>query len=294
MLPNAAKEVTQRTFVSDFVANHNFTIRDYFTEDEQAIRWLGQIKTVLNESFRDNFSDLMLKKEPTWGALFSMIDRVYEHESAALVGFFTGGWASMEVVVRAVIESAITVMFVTHSDRSERLGAYVANYFDTSRRAIDRLGKNAEAQKRHQDLEFRENLMRDAHAQEGLPFDSKKWPSSVFERFKAVGMENEYRHIYSALSSEAHNDAEALIDYMIIRCMSAEKPELEASAAAEMLFWMRFYLYSGLRYYALAARAVATAFEWSETATEISEIEGAVFRHLEDLSGDFRKLVASA
>src|SRR5206468_8944367 len=144
------------------------------------------------------------------------------------------GWASMEIVVRAVIEASVTVMFVTQQDRSERLGAYVANYFEASRKAIERLGQTADADKRRQDLQFRENLMRNAHAQAGLPFDSKKWPLSVYERFRAVGMEAEYRHIYYVLSSQTHNDAEALIDYMILRCMSADNAELEASAAAEM------------------------------------------------------------
>ncbi len=277
--------------IFDFTGHHNFIIRDYLNDDEIGIRWLCEIKAALDKAFADHFKALMAKKEPTWGALFSMIDRVYEHESAALVSFFTGGWASMEVIVRSVIETSVTVMFVTQQDRAERLGAYVANYFEASRKALDRLGQTADAEKRREDLKFREDLMRNAHAQEGIPFDSKKWPLSVFDRFKAVGMETEYRHIYYVLSSQAHNDAEALIDYVIVRCTSENDPALAASVAAEMLFWMRFYLYSGLRYYALAANSVAVAFEWSDAAVEISRIEKNVFHHLEDLSHGFRELV---
>src|SRR5437773_4268130 len=99
-----------------------------------------------------------------------MIDRVYEHESAALVAFFTGGWASMEVVVRAVIEASATVIFVSKEDRARRLGQYIANYFVVSRKAIERLGPTADAKKSLHDLKFREDLMRGAHAREGLPF----------------------------------------------------------------------------------------------------------------------------
>src|SRR5437588_12162209 len=116
------------SFLSDFTQHHNFTIRDYVAEDEQGIRWLGEIKTVLDKAFAGNFRGLIEKKEPTWGALFSMIDRVYGHESAALGSFFTRGRASLEIVVRAVIEAAVEVMFVTEKHRAERLGAHGANY----------------------------------------------------------------------------------------------------------------------------------------------------------------------
>src|SRR5205809_8020411 len=136
--------MTESPTVADFTKHHNFTIPDWAQEDEQGILWLGQTKAILDEAFATNFNGLMEKKETTWGALFSMIDRVYEHESAALVGFFTGGWASMEIVVMAVIEASVTVMFVTQQDRSERLGAYVANYFEASRKAIERLGQTAD------------------------------------------------------------------------------------------------------------------------------------------------------
>jgi hypothetical protein len=285
--------MTQSPTVADFIEHHNFSIRDWAREDERGIRWLLQLKTILDETFAVNFPSLMKRKEPTSGALFIMIDRVYEHEAAALISFFTGCWASMEIVVRAVIEAAVTVIFVTQKDRADRLGAHVANYFDVSWKAIDRLGQTEDAEKRRQDLKFREDLMRNAHAREGLPFDSKEWPASVFDRFKAVGMEAEYRHIYHVLSSQAHDSAEALIDYMITRCLSEENPELAASATAEMLFWMRFYLYSGLRYYALAANSVAIAFEWKEQATQIMQVEKDIVKHLENLIRDFDALVES-
>ena len=194
----------------------------------------------------------------------------------------------MEVVVRTTIEAAATVLYVTRSDRNLRLGQYLTHFFTTSRKAIGMSDPSVQA-RASQDLDAREKLIRQVAAHEGIPLDVLGWPSLVRDRFKAAGMETEYRHIYAVLSGQVHSDADALVDYVIARCLAQHDPSVEALAATELQYWMRFYLYSGLRYYALAAHSYATALEFVGSITDTQRVEKAVTAHLQRLSNKFRQ-----
>lgn len=273
--------------IADFTNHHNFVIKDVFKDDEQAIIWLLAAKNAIETALASNANRLVAEGEPTWAMLRSMLDRVYEHASAAVICYFTGTWASMEVVVRASIEASATVIFVTQSDRSQRLGQYLAHYFVYTQKNLDRCEKSEGSDRARHDLAAREKIIRDLATHGGIILDATGWPAKVIDRFKAVGMEADYRNIYSVLSSQAHNDADALIDYIIVRCYSEAVPNAEALAANEMLFWMRFYFYSGLRYYLIAAKSFATAFKLSDAVTQLESIERDATKHLAHLSHEF-------
>jgi hypothetical protein len=44
----------------------------------------------------------------------------------------------------------------------------------------------------------------------------------------------------------------------------------------------------------LAANAVAASFDWKDAKIEITRLEKAILRHLEEISDDFRTLVEKA
>jgi hypothetical protein len=102
-------------------------------------------------------------------------------------------------------------------------------------------------------------------------------------------METEYRHIYAVLSGQVHSDADALVDYVITRSLAQHDPRVEELAGRELLYWMRFYLYSGIRYYALAANSYATALEFVGSIPETQRIERTLTAHLQKLTHEFRQ-----
>lgn len=277
------------SIIGEFARHHNFLVPETLLADQQAIIWLHDIKQSVDDSAASHVKRLVGEGDPSWAMIRVMLDRVHEHTEGALACYFTGTWASLEVIVRAIIEAAVTVLYVTRSDRHERLGQYLTHFFVTSRKAIALSDSTVKAHALS-DLESRENIIRQITALDGIPMDQSGWPSRVEDRFKAVGMETEYRHIYAVLSGQVHGDADALIDYVVVRCLAQHKPDVEALASRELLYWMRYYLYSGLLYYTLAANSYATALEFTGSISEMRQIEQAIAAHLRQLTDEFRQI----
>ncbi len=273
--------------ISDFTNLHSFVIRDELKVDEQAITWLLSARTTVDQAIAANAERLVAAGDHTWPLVRSMVDRAHDHAAAAVVCHFTGIWASMEVVVRATIESAVTVIFVTQAERKMRLGQYLADYFAHAKKDLNRCEMSKWAVQARNDLATREKIVRDVAVQLGIPFDAAGWPSKVIDRFKNAGLESDYRHIYCALSSQVHSDADTLIDWIIWRLAIEKSIEAEGMLKTEMLYWMRVYFYSGIRYYVIAAKCFSTAYALGEGIFRLELIEAEVTKHLELLNREF-------
>lgn len=272
--------------LTEFSRHHNFNVPPYLHDDKQAILWLLQTKRSVDTAVASHADQLVAQGDASWAMLRSMLDRVYEHSAACLVAYFTGGWASLEALVRVTIEAAVTVIYVTRSDRDLRLGQYLNHYFQTARDKIERSDTSVRLEALTQ-LEWREEIIRQVANHEGIPIDATGWPTNVFDRFKAVGMETEYRHIYTVLSSQIHSDADSLIDLVVSRCFSVHEPRVAEINANELRYWIRFYIYSGLRYYVMAAHSYAVAFEFVGGIAEIKAVEENVVSFLNETSNEF-------
>ena len=282
------------TIVSEFTKQHNFTIEKWLNDDKQGVEWLYETKLSLDEAYRAHAKLLFEAKEPTWAAFGTMCDRIFEHQSAAFVAFFTNNWPSMEIIARAVIEASVTVIFVAKENTTRRLGAYLAHYFYRSRQLLDLVKQSLETEQARKHIEFREKFMRQFANEAGIPFDRTGWPARIIDRFKAIESEATYRTLYAVLSGQAHNDAESLVDYIITKCLSTENPNADVIAGTELLYWARYYLYSGLEYYSIAAQSVASTFNWEDARREIYNVQLRVRKHLRLLSEEFRSFQAKA
>lgn len=278
---------TQEAEIAAFTSYHHFAIPDWLKVDEAAVIWLTGAKTAIARGFSSQAERLLADGEPSWALLNSMSDRVLEHASAAVVCFFTGSWASLEVVVRAAIEACVNVIYIASSDRSRRLGQYLGDYFAATRRRLERREQTKEVVEALRALDWREDLFRRVVEPDGINLEPTGWPSTVKERFSAVGMERDYQDVYAVLSSQAHNDADSLVDYAITKCVSAPSVDSEAEARVEMLYWMRCYMYSCLTYYVRASDAVARAYGWSDTCDKLRTIENQIRGRLAFLSDQF-------
>ncbi len=280
--------MSPESVISDFTRRHNFVVPETWLDDRIVINWAHDINRSIKGSVASHAERLVANGDPSWAMIMTMLDRVYEHTAGALVSFFTGTWASMEVIVRTTIEAAVTVLYVTRSDRHARLGQYLTQFFIASRKAIS-MSDSAVQMHALKDLERRENIIRQVATLDGIPMDKPGWPSRVEDRFKAVGMETEYRHIYAVLSGQVHSDADALVDYVVVRSLAQHSQNVEALVSRELLYWMRFYLYSGILYYALAANSYASALELADSISETHQIEQTIAAHLQRLTDEFRQ-----
>ena len=243
-----------------FATSHNVKFDGPFEDDRLGVFLLYQLMTDVQNTLSDKAQVLMDAKEPTWAMLYSMLNRVFEHCEGSFLTFITGAWATTEVAVRAVMEAAVTLMYITTKERQKRLLQYLTYFWENERKLnqkrlsmADRL--TPELQSAHKKAaiynigtnETREKLINQILQEAGFPTTTEPgWPSAIYDRFSALNLESDYRTIYSHLSSEVHNDANSLVDYMIYKALG-EKFTQEA-ATQEIYLRVRLYLYYSLKY----------------------------------------------
>lgn len=156
-------------------------------------------------------------------------------------------------------------------------------YFEASSKSIDRYESlvntfsgrskaklNSAVDARNM-LAWRREIIEAIFQHEGIQFGAQGWPKKIIDRFKAVGREFEYWEIYASLSSQVHNDADALIDFMILKALEGHVPKASEKLGLEVCFWLRHFLYSCLEFYADAAKLYAANYGLTKAVTSIKQ-----------------------
>ncbi len=272
--------------VSDkFAESHSVKFEELFEQDRVGIYWLQKIFEAVNSGLRSKV-DILAASDSTWAITQTMLHRVYELCEGSFVGFITGTWSSAEVSVRAVMEAAVNVMYITSQDKEKRVVQYLTHFWNTEKKLnqkrlemASRLqGQEAIDQKKSAEFnveyeKFREDLINQILKNDGFPtVNESGWPTTIADRFISLGMEIEYKTTYSFLSSEVHNDASALVDYMLYKALEDYTPE---EAGLEVYLRNRMYLYMGLGYFIKASGYYSDSFSLDVT-DEIAQARKAV------------------
>ena len=280
--------------ISEFLSAHNLRLSEHFIEDHDGVYWLATVKLAIDEDLRTKVAQLLEEEESTWPITRSMLDRVYEQLAGGFICLFTGAWASVEVICRASLEAAINVLFVLQSDTAKRLSQYMTHYFEESLKSIDRyegLVTNFAGQNQSQlksavearnSIARRSKIIESIFRQQHIPYGLQGWPRTILDRFKAAGREFEYREIYANLSSQVHNDADALVDFMILT-VAENVTNASEKVGSEVLFWLRHFLYCSLEFYCDAASVYASKYGLENAAIKIDQTRlfvGDRLRHL--------------
>lgn len=104
-------------------------------------------------------------------------------------------------------------------------------------------------------LDQYESLLKEAFSQLKIKYENvdSNWPS-VFDRFVLFGKEIDYRTIYVALCSQAHNDAEDLLNLFVSSVLQIEgmkearAAENKYSSITMILIAIRFLMESSAMY----------------------------------------------
>jgi len=213
-----------------------------------------------------------------------MTDRVYEYATASFALYIVGHPSSAEVVARTTVEAAINIMYILSGDRLERLWEYFWSYIATERHQnrlwLDSISEHKDddrqvhrrgIEQKEKALSLYETFLRRAFQQAGFvppAISQTTWPN-LFDRFKSLGKETSYRTLYAAMCSQAHNDAEDLINRFVVHSSCA--PEMEKMLASEAVRFSRMLVYFGLQYYLEAIQSYARCFGLTEAERELKE-----------------------
>lgn len=272
---------TKNDYCKEFVEKRGISPERISDLDVEAVYWLEYSRDVTDLSFGLHVERLM--NNPAWGLIQTMLDRVYEYAAAGLILLSVGQPSSGEVVARTTVEAAINVLYVLRGNRLERLWQYFTSYIAEERRQnklwLDSISDFDDDDKQvHQSaIERKEKVLEDyelvvnaAFQQTGLPTRAEaRWPKNVFEKFRALGMETAYRTVYAAMCSQAHNDAEDLLNKFAIHVTDA--PELNGQLALEAEYFARMLVYFGLQFYLEATRSYAQSFGLTEAKEELDK-----------------------
>lgn len=160
-----------------------------------------------------------------------MNGRGMEQQAACIVLYANQYFAPAEALCRTVVEASVNLYYCSLGDSCSLILSYFRSHIETERKqnrswqSSVNASKYPEAAKdshrqriRNKDetLVVYEQVLTEAFAQMGISYSlaSKEWPS-IFDRFKVINKEVAYRTVYAALCSQAHNDAEDLLNEFV-------------------------------------------------------------------------------
>ena len=202
----------------------------------QVAELFDRLKSELAATLRQNLDKL--EKELSWGLLHAMCSRAIEQQAACLALYSNSYFAPSEALCRTVVEASVNLYYCSRGDSTCRLLTYFKSHIETERKQnkqwqssvnSSRYPESTKALHRAR-IADKENALRryeyvltEAFSQIGLHYAAadKEWPS-VFDRFKSIGKEVDYRTFYAALCSQAHNDAEDLLNDFVHGVMQIE------------------------------------------------------------------------
>lgn len=186
-----------------------------------------------------NEKNSVLAENAPYLVMRDMYERNYEYCCGVVSCFLLAQIQSTEALCRTAIEGSVNLHYVSLGDSMDHLIAYFKKYIDTERRQIqtwrDSIERSSHASddkevhfhsmaQKERALELYDSGLRESLSLIGIDYNSvdEKWPS-IFDRFKAIGKEIEYRTVYAALCSQAHSDPEDLLNNLMCRITECAK-----------------------------------------------------------------------
>ncbi|MEQ1935576.1 MAG: DUF5677 domain-containing protein, partial [Fimbriimonadaceae bacterium] len=190
------------------------------------------------------------------GHLIKLADRAHETGCAALALCALGQLREAEILSRALFESAATLTFIVQKNTRVRIIQFFKEFIE-QKRDQNRKWKNdlrdaaPDIQSDHNrrifekcaDLDHYEGIVNGLASHYGLDTGAiGKFPPLI-ERLTALGRRLEYRTVYAAMCSQAHHDAEDVLNFFLANGLGlpdAIHEEVERKADAFAIFMTLF------------------------------------------------------
>lgn len=221
-----------------------------------------------------------LDSDPSNGLLVKLVHRAYETAAGSLALIAINHLREAEILARSVYESTATTAYIAKELPSLRLAQLFRAYVKEEREqnskwAKDAEGASPEVWQEHDERIRVKNEAMDAYEQlidiyishcRVDPGKATKWPSLI-DRLTALDRRIEYRTVYAAMCSQAHHDAEDVLNYFLAHSIEGIKgvsERMEREADAFSIFMVLF----GLRSYMEAILAVCSHLKFPTVVVE--------------------------
>jgi hypothetical protein len=270
----------------EFAAQHDLVFNDFFEPEFVLLDCALEAFHDHNAQVDHNTVRFRSERHITWRYVTALYQRVYEQYSACAICYFTGAWASVEVLTRVVLESAANTVYVSQNP-TQRLPSYIAHYFEAEGKKVQRqqsYGRQLTPEEKvtadeaiaigTSGLSSRRKLLEQILKNDKLTIGgAEDWPTSTFELFRDIGWEAIYRDLYSNLSSQVHSDADGYVDYIIATAVSAIDPAGDLDAAHEVRMHVLHYFQSACVALVRATKSANAALGLSEVVVTKCQLE---------------------
>lgn len=236
------------TIVQRFFVDHNLTWPSFATRELDCLNGLLVSKAAFESNLHRDRERLCALPTAGWQYILDILSRVIEQLENAFIAYLAGSWSAVEVIARAVVEGAISILYILETDSDVRISRYIGAYFANEKKALDKYlalanGEDpdtaekirAASKKAAEVLDHRRGLIEEILTVDGLPqLETMGWPSKTIDRFQAVERLGDYRGAYHIFSSQAHVDASDVVDYMIFKRVAVVCENLSSAAKLEV------------------------------------------------------------
>ena len=248
--------------------------------------------------------DQLNSEDPTGGLLITLLERTYMTAAGSLVLISHGHLREAEILSRSVLESAATISYIVRESPQERLarffGAYVSQEREQNQRWKNDLeGSPPEIQQDHrmridrknEALDAYEKIIDELNSHFGIHMTNvNAWPTLV-DRLSALDRRLEYRTVYAAMCSQAHHDAEDILNNFMANC-HPDADRMAARTEREADTFSIFMVLFGLRWFLEAVHDVCSSFKFPTVIVQAKSSLGRLHRELEMMtkhldSGEF-------
>lgn len=227
-------------------------------------------------------SGLSNSPNPIDGLLITLATRMYNVVSGALSLLALGRLQEAEILSRTVMESALSLQYLAEEDSGTRLVQYFEHYLGQEREQnrkwqkelaglSDEWKSNHEARIKDKNEALDNTALFIEHFAEaiGVKYPSEKGYPNFIGICTALNKAIDYRTIYMAMCSQAHHDAEDIINDLIVGTSPNER-NLSAQLDRETKNFSIFLTLYGVRYCLECLGKVGARYQFSSVVQQAS------------------------
>lgn len=212
--------------------------------------------------------------DPINGLLITLATRMFKTVSGTLSLLSLGQFQQAEILSRTIMESALTLLYISQSDTKIRLvqflTAYIDQEYEQNRKWLKELSTLDDSlkvshEKRIQDknkildesMEFLKLFAQQIEAD----FPSKNRLPKLIDICRDLDKAIDYRTVYMAMCSQAHHDAEDILNDLIVGT-SANEAILSKMLDRKTNNFSIFLALHGIRYYLECLSTIGSRYKF--------------------------------
>lgn len=233
-------------------------------------------------------SGLSNSPNPIDGLLIALATRMYNVVSGTISLLVLGRLQQAEILSRTVMESALSLLYLAEADTGARLVQYFEHYIGQEREQNRKWQKelaalpdkwrsdhNARIRDKNEALDNMALFVEHFAQTVGVKYPSEKGYPNFIGICTALNKAIDYRTVYMAMCSQAHHDAEDILNDLIVG-LAPNQEKLSAQLERETNNFSIFLVLHSIRYYLECLGALGERYKLRSVAQEVSKSCSAV------------------